>query len=289
MGVSGVTIGLVAAGLLLGLRHGIDWDHIVAITDIVATSDSRRRGALFGTIYALGHASVILVLGLGAIALGATVPEWVDAVMGRVVGITLILLGLLVGITLLREGRGFRARSRWMILFGALRRARRALGTRFHRPTGLRHTHPHAAVETAHHDHDETPNVATSGSRLRAPIHHHPHTHDDAFAEYGKVTSLGIGMIHGVGAETPTQVVVFLAAASAGGLTSGLAVLLAFVVGLVVSNSAITAASTLGFATVTRRQTVQLVFGGLTAIFSIVIGGLFLVGLDTMLPAFFGG
>ena len=31
-------IGVLVTGLLLGIRHGIDWDHIAAITDITSTT-----------------------------------------------------------------------------------------------------------------------------------------------------------------------------------------------------------------------------------------------------------
>jgi hypothetical protein len=31
-------IGVLVTGLLLGFRHGFDWDHIAAITDITSTS-----------------------------------------------------------------------------------------------------------------------------------------------------------------------------------------------------------------------------------------------------------
>lgn len=31
-------LGILATGLLLGIRHGIDWDHIAAITDITSTT-----------------------------------------------------------------------------------------------------------------------------------------------------------------------------------------------------------------------------------------------------------
>ena len=51
--------GLLIAALLLGLRHGIDWDHIAAITDISATQRSWRRGVLLGSLYAAGHALVV--------------------------------------------------------------------------------------------------------------------------------------------------------------------------------------------------------------------------------------
>ena len=35
---SAAGIGVLITGLLLGIRHGIDWDHIAAITDITSTT-----------------------------------------------------------------------------------------------------------------------------------------------------------------------------------------------------------------------------------------------------------
>ena len=34
----GGSIGIISAALALGIRHGIDWDHIAAITDITSTT-----------------------------------------------------------------------------------------------------------------------------------------------------------------------------------------------------------------------------------------------------------
>ena len=48
MGLGG-TIGVLGAALALGIRHGIDWDHIAAITDITSTAasvDETDRGWL---------------------------------------------------------------------------------------------------------------------------------------------------------------------------------------------------------------------------------------------------
>ena len=276
---AGITVGLVVAALLLGLRHGIDWDHIVAITDIAATQDSRRRGMFLGTLYVLGHALVVVALGIAAIALGSTIPNWLDAVMGRLVGITLIVLGTAVAIALVQERGDFRARSRWIILFETTRRMIGGIGTS--------HSHDHAAIAEAHHG--DTDPAARGGSRIAAPTHRHEHAHSGD-GDYSNASSVGIGALHGIGAETPTQVIVFLAAATAGGIGAGLAVLLAFVVGLVVANSAITMASAFGgLATASKGRRVQLTMGVLTAAMSIVIGGLFLLGIDGVLPAFFAG
>ena len=310
---AGLTLGLVVAAFLLGLRHGIDWDHIVAITDIAATTESRAKGALLGTMYVLGHAAVVFALGIGAIALGSTIPDWVDAGMGRFVGVTLILLGVLVAATLIREQGDFRARSRWMILIGAGRGAYRsvrsrlisrnaAAGSEGSGGESTSHLHEHVAVPGVHHaaaddaGEDDREDVgedagkdARRGTRIEAPTHSHSHSHAADDLEYGRSTSVGIGMLHGVGAETPTQVVVFLAAAAAGGIVTGVLVLLVFLVGLVISNTAITVASAFGFAKLSRRKGVQIAMGAFTAAMSVGIGILFVTGNDGILPAFFAG
>ncbi len=169
-------LGVLITGLLLGIRHGIDWDHIAAITDITSTTAAasaaeaahaqehraaaaahehghggmtelqahggapasgerpgpgrttpgacrRGRGRVgagagvagagiasatlasrwvrpeqveairLGTLYAVGHGIVVIVLGIAALTFGALLPDWLDPIMGRVVGLTLLGLG----------------------------------------------------------------------------------------------------------------------------------------------------------------------------------------------------
>lgn len=54
---------------------------------------------------------VVLVLGLLAIVFAEHVPDWLDAVMERLVGVTLLALGFYVVYSLVRHGRGFRMRA----------------------------------------------------------------------------------------------------------------------------------------------------------------------------------
>src|SRR4029453_7340824 len=121
----GFRFGVVVAALGFGFRHGIDWDHIAAITDITSSQDERRRSVVFGTLYALGHALVVLVLGILAILVGERLPESVDNVMTRIVGVTLVVLGVYVFASRTRRGRDFRRRSRWMLIFAGVRRGYR--------------------------------------------------------------------------------------------------------------------------------------------------------------------
>ena len=77
-----IELGLIGTGLGLGLRHGVDWDHIAAITDVTGTQPERLKALRLGTLYALGHASVVVALGLAALWAGSTLPDSMDAAMG---------------------------------------------------------------------------------------------------------------------------------------------------------------------------------------------------------------
>jgi high-affinity nickel-transport protein len=287
-------IGLVVSAFLFGFRHGIDWDHIAAITDITSSQDERGRAIEYGTIYALGHALVVLVIGVVAIVLGARLPEGVDEVMERIVGITLVVLGVYVFAALIRHGREFRMRSRWMLIFGGVQGAyRKVRGMRRRDTHDLEPVHRHAeagAISVAVAE-DIPVSEWHHGHHGRPGHHHHKHPErtDDAFMNYGRGTAFGIGMIHGVGAETPTQVVIFLTAAGAGGQAAGIAILVLFLIGLLASNTLITFGSAFGFVTASKNWRLYVAVAILTATASLVIGVLFLFGQGAVLPAFFSG
>lgn len=300
-------IGVLVTGLLLGIRHGIDWDHIAAITDITSTTagatageaahrhqhaalgghehahggapqlmaHTRRTGdgpaamlvekaqkagqsfeslrverhpVLLGTLYALGHATVVTALGLAALLLGAAVPAWVDPIMGRVVGATLVFLGLYVFVSVyqyLRHGGQFRLRSRWMLVFD-----------------GVRH----------------------GWRRLQAAMHGHRHVDPLEASSYGPRTAFGVGMIHGIGAETASQAVLIAAVGGASNAGLGVPMLLAFVVGLVISNAIIVVLSATGFLASQAGTRMYVAVGVLAGVFSLWVGGLFLLGAEAALP-----
>ena len=287
---------LAATAFGFGFRHGIDWDHIAAITDITSSQDTSRRSIFFATLYALGHGLVVFALGLAAIVLGERLPSGVDAIMERVVGLTLLLLGAYVFYALIRYGRDFRMRSRWMLVFSGVRRAAR----RLHRapPPVVEVAHEHEHAIDGHHADGADAAPALDGTQpgrvavvtRHRHVHHHRATMpDDPFLAYGRATSFLVGMLHGVGAETPTQVLVFVAAAGAGGRVAGVLLLVAFVAGLLASNTLIAATSTVGFLNATRSFAVYAGVAVLTGTFSLVIGSMFLSGRSTLLPAIFGG
>jgi ABC-type nickel/cobalt efflux system permease component RcnA len=284
-------VGVLFSAFLFGFRHGIDWDHIAAITDITSTQDDRRSSVFFGTLYALGHALVVFVIGSVAIVLGQRLPDSVDEAMGRIVGVTLVVLGVYVIVGVVRHGREFRMRSRWMLIFAGANRAYRRI-----RPD-RREVHDQ---EPVHVHSGESSSVAVAadipvsewhhGHHGRPGHHHHKHPEpDERFANYGRGTAFSVGMVHGIGAETPTQILIFLTAAGAGGKLVGEAVLLTFIVGLLASNSLITLGSATGFLRASENWRLYITIALLTAGFSLVIGVLFITGKGSLLPALFGG
>lgn len=271
----GIVLGMVA----LGFRHGFDWDHIAAITDITSSQRSARTGLRFATLYAAGHAAVVFAIGIVVIVAGRNLPAGVDSFMGRVVGATLIVLGVYVIYALVRYRDDFRMRSRWMLVFSGARRAyrfmRERIGTRSHVVT---HDHEHLAA--GHHEDG-------SSSAVAVATHTHTHTHTDPFTNYGTGTSLAVGALHGVGAETPTQVLIFLAAARAGGVAAGIVVLAVFLIGLFAANTSIAAATASGFLTSRKRFPLYATVSVVAAAASLVLGVSFVLGAEDWLPAFF--
>src|SRR5437764_7432619 len=158
-----VRIGLVVTAFGFGFRHGIDWDHIAAITDITGSQETTRRSIVLATLYALGHAVVVFALGLAAIVLGRRLPTGVNATMERIVGATLLILGAYVFYALIRYGRDFRMRSRWMLVFAGVRRAARRLRAR--RPVIVDVAHEHDHAVEGHHGADPAPELVPAGAR----------------------------------------------------------------------------------------------------------------------------
>ena len=289
---AGLSVGLLVAAFWFGFRHGIDWDHLAAISDITSSQEDRRRSILFGTIYVVGHASVVLVLGAVAVLLGQELPESVDEVLRRVVGVTLLILGVYVFVSLARHGREFRMRSRWMLIFAGVRSLRaRMRGTRSDGAADEHERQPvHLHAGRSKVDAGEQIAGWHHGHHGRPGHHHHKHPEpDDAVGTYQERTAFLVGMLHGIGAETPTQILIFTTAAGVGGRAAGAAVLVAFLVGLISSNSLITVGTAFGFLRASKSFALYATVAVVTGAFSLVVGALFVLGRDSLLPAFFAG
>lgn len=241
---SSLQIALLSA-LVLGLHHGFDYDHIAAITDITSVQQNRWSGMRLGVLYALGHAATVAVLGSAVILFQLTLPHGMDRIAERLVGITLLVLGLYV-LGSLFAGKPA-PRSRFHLLAGAVRWIHWKLKS---------YTHDHEIPRPA-----ANPTVYSSGSVLM------------------------IGVIHGLGAETPSQLMIFLLAANLGGIEKGFLGLAMFIAGLLVMNTAMTASAVGIFGIGTRMPRFQIAVTALTALYSLAVGTFFLFGASGLLPA----
>lgn len=290
-------IGLLLTMFGFGFRHGIDWDHIAAITDITSSQENKREAILFGELYALGHGTVVLAIGALAIFLGAKLPSSVDDFMSRVVGATLILLGVYVIVSLIRHGRDFRMRSRWMLIFTGVRKSTRWVKQKVGATSGMTADDvvDLTAFELAEGQDPTDPSMWHHGHHGRPGHHHHKMPEkDDEFVQYGKWTAFTVGMLHGIGGETPTQALLFagLAVGAGSGTTTQLesiAALFVFLVGLFCSNTLLVLGSAFGFLSAAKNFKIYVVVALMTAFFSLVIGTILLTGGSAILPAIFGG
>ncbi len=86
---------LVALGLavVLGLRHASDPDHLVAVTSLMAAHDSdSRRAVRLGGWWGVGHALMLLSIGLPLIAFKSDLPDWLESGAEKAVGLVIVLL-----------------------------------------------------------------------------------------------------------------------------------------------------------------------------------------------------
>ncbi len=251
---------------------------------------------------------MVLVLGVLAMALAQWLPPAVDSVTERAVGTTLLALGVYVVVALLRDRGRFRTQSRWMLVIGLLRRG----AARIRRSPGgttdvvvIEHDHPHDHAGHGHqhphplfvdrvpfHRHDHARRPASSAPSVDVE-HRHRHRHvlampDDPFPAPNGSAALGVGVVHGIGAETPTQVVVLVAAA-ASGTAAGLLVLASFVVGLLLSNTLVAATTAYGFGGSARWRSVFVGISAATGGLSLVLGGFLVAGAGDALPQLLGG
>ena len=301
-----VDLGLLVTALLLGVRHGIDWDHIAAITDITSTTaaagmgdaahagqhrdisghahghggdlemrahDAGPGGATLapalatrptvgrtrflsdqadairlGTLYALGHGLVVDHPGPGG-----------DRIRGAPAGLARPAhgpdrrvhpgrprrVGPLLDLSLRPGGRAFRLRSRWMLVFDGIRYGWR---------------------------------------RLQARLHGHEHVEPLEMSSYGARTSFGVGMIHGIGAETGSQVLLIAAVGGASAAGLGVPMLFAFVIGLLLSNFVIVLISSASFVSSQARERLYVSIGAVAGLFSLFVGTIFLFGLERLAP-----
>src|ERR1700704_3561794 len=86
---------VLGLGLMLGLKHATDADHVVAVTTIVSQERSLLRSCWIGAFWGLGHSLSLIVAGIAVVGLRVQIPVWISERMELAVALMLILLGAL--------------------------------------------------------------------------------------------------------------------------------------------------------------------------------------------------
>ena len=236
--------------LVLGLRHGFDYDHLAAISDITAVQRNWKSGLRLGMTYALGHAATVVALGVAVLQLHMGLPEGLDHWTERLIGLTLIVLGIGVVAGILRKDA---------------------------------HGHRHSRIESRLA-------IAINGvlwlawrvRRIWNPALLRPERFQWMYN--GKSVFL-IGVLHGVGAETPSQLALFFLTANLGGTSRGMLGLAAFALGLVAMNAIMTASIGGAFNAGGHHPRFYQVIAWTGAVYSCGIGLIFLFGISDRLPS----
>jgi hypothetical protein len=233
---------------VLGFRHGFDHDHIAAISDITSVQDTKPAMKL-AMLYATGHALTVACLGSIVILCGVSLPHGVDRIAEILVGITLIVLAGYVLSCIIFKRHNEAPRSRISMLTSAAR----WLWWRV--------------------------------QSCSDPPLERPRSSDRS---YDSKSVFVLGIIHGLGAETPTQLMVFLLAADLGGIGKGFLGLGIFIGGLLLMNTLMSAGATAVFRFRDIGHQMERALMVFTATYSFVVGVIFLLGTSSVLPALVG-
>jgi High-affinity nickel-transport protein len=79
-------------GVLLGMRHALEPDHLAAVSTLVAEEHNPRKGALLGAFWGVGHSAALLGVGVVLAAFHATMPSRVADIFE--LGVAFMLVGL---------------------------------------------------------------------------------------------------------------------------------------------------------------------------------------------------
>ncbi len=85
--------GILLLGLLIGMQHAMEADHVAAVSSIATGSRSVRRIATHGAVWGFGHTLTLVAVTGAVILLGTTLNETLTLGLELAVGIMLILLG----------------------------------------------------------------------------------------------------------------------------------------------------------------------------------------------------
>jgi ABC-type nickel/cobalt efflux system permease component RcnA len=198
-------LAIALLGLVLGMRHATDADHVIAVSTIVTRERRLGVAARIGLCWGAGHTLTIILVGAAIIVFNVSIPPRIGLAMEFAVAVVLILLGVSALTGLL---------SRVMArVFG-----RKPASS----PKLIVHTHQHAHGSAHAHRHPHVHVVgATDGEAFQPDP---PHQHPDhrlppetlpMMARLGtrfpQAKAFGVGLVHGLAGSAAIALLVLSA------------------------------------------------------------------------------
>jgi len=180
------SLSILFLGLLLGMKHATEADHLAAMATLVTHEKSLARTMKVGVAWGIGHTLTLMLFGGIVLALGKAISQRMEQALELAVGLMLIGLGLDVLRRLLRQRIHFHVHGH---------------------ETGMAHMHAHShAGEDAHrfslhrHAHAQGPllrwrpaRTAHGATATAASIQYRP-----AHVRGLPLRALAVGMMHGM-------------------------------------------------------------------------------------------
>src|SRR5215204_3312919 len=94
---------LLGLGLIFGLKHATEVDHVVAVSTIVSEHRNVLRSALVGGLWGLGHTVSLVVVGVLVLVFRVAIPPGVAVWLEFSVALMIIVLGALAIVRVLRK------------------------------------------------------------------------------------------------------------------------------------------------------------------------------------------
>ena len=80
-------------GLLLGLQHALEADHLAAVASLSTRTDGVRGAVRQGAAWGMGHTLTLFVFGGIMLLVDQALPPWAAHALEFAVGLMLVLLG----------------------------------------------------------------------------------------------------------------------------------------------------------------------------------------------------
>ncbi|WP_232324820.1 HoxN/HupN/NixA family nickel/cobalt transporter [Halobacillus mangrovi] len=84
----------LSIGFLLGIKHSLEPDHIVAVSTLARKHKSIKRSSLEGVTWGIGHTLTIALVGVIVFLMKVSIPNSLATVFEGLVGIMIIYLGV---------------------------------------------------------------------------------------------------------------------------------------------------------------------------------------------------